>query len=210
MNDIPDSYLIIIALLIAASILSKYFFRKYYFIFKLLPMAQIIYLPFYRESGLNSVFSVLILGGLIFSIAGDVLLLLPDKYFKAGLISFLIAHLFYSYSFYYISESLRYEAFVIYALFGWLIYKYLKDSLGKLRVPVIIYITVISIMGSLGLNQFANGNFQYSFQLFLASILFIISDSVLAINKFRKSFRAAELVILFTYYSSQLLFSASV
>lgn len=210
MNDIPDTYYIIVIVLIVASIVSKYYFRKYYYVLKLLPMAVIIYLPFYRGAELDSLFAVLILSGLIFSFAGDILLLIPEKYFKAGLIAFLTAHLFYSYAFFTISTAVRYEAFVLYAVFAYFIYKYLRDSLDKLRVPVMIYIAVISIMGGLGLNQFVNSNFEYSFQLFIASILFVISDSVLAINKFKKSFRASEFIILLTYYASQFLFASSI
>lgn len=210
MNSIPDTYLIIVISLIIASIVSKYYFRKYYYVLKLLPMAAMIMLPFYRGADLDSVFSILILAGLIFSFIGDVLLLIPEKHFKNGLIAFLTAHLFYSYSFFSISTAVRYEAFVLFAVYAYFIYKYLKDSLGKQRVPVIIYIAVISIMGGLGLNQFVNSNYAYSFQIFIASILFIISDSVLAINKFKKSFRASEFIILSTYYTSQLLFAASI
>ncbi len=210
MSNLPDTYPIIFILLVTASILSKYFFRKYYYIFKLLPMAAVIYLPIHQGSELDSLFGIFIMSGLLFSIGGDILLLWPVKYFKAGLVLFLIAHLFYSFSFYIVSLNIRYEAFVLYALYGYFIYKYLKDSLDKMQVPVIIYITVISVMGGLGLNQFANSSFEYSFQLFSGSVLFIISDSVLAINKFKNKFRSAEFIILSTYYTAQLLFAASI
>ena len=210
MSNIPVYYLIVLAVLIAASILSKYFFLKFYSILKLLPMAVIIFLPIYTDTQLISLYGVFVLSGLLFSLAGDFLLLWPDKYFRAGLISFLIAHVFYSCSFYIVSITLRYEAFVLYALYAYLIYKYLKSSLDKLKIPVIIYITVISVMGALGMNQFASSSFEFSFQIFAGSLLFIISDTVLAINKFKKPFKSAELIILSTYYFAQLFFAASV
>ena len=34
------------------------------------------------------------------------------------------------------------------------------------------------------------------------AVLFMISDSILAINKFRKSFHSAELIILSSYFSA--------
>jgi len=210
MNDIPNAYLLVVVLLSLASITSKYFFRKYYHLLKLLPMVAIIILPFSREADIDSLFAITILAGLLFSLTGDIFLLMPKKYFKAGLIAFLTAHVFYSYSLFNISTAVRYEAFVLYAVYGYFIFKYLKDSLGKMRLPVIMYIAVISIMGGFGLNQFVNGSHIHSFQIFIASILFIVSDSVLAINRFKKSFRASELIILSTYYSSQLLFAASI
>jgi len=210
MNNIPAAYLIIVIVLVTFAIVSKYYSRKFYYVLKLLPMVVIIYLPFYRGVDLNSLYCILILSGLIFSFIGDALLLVPEKYFKSGLIAFLIAHLFYSYAFFTVSMAVRYEAFVLFAVYGYFIYKYLKDSLDKMKVPVIIYIGVISIMGGFGLNQFSNGNHEYSFQIFIASILFMISDSVLAINKFKESFRASEFIILSTYYTSQLLFAASI
>ncbi|MEW5901678.1 MAG: lysoplasmalogenase family protein [Acidobacteriota bacterium] len=51
---------------------------------------------------------------------------------------------------------------------------------------------------------------QESWLVLVGSLLLLISESVWAINKFKKKFRAAEVVILGTYFPAQLLFALSI
>jgi len=44
----------------------------------------------------------------------------------------------------------------------------------------------------------------------MGAVLFIVSDSVLAWNRFRKKFQNAQTVILSTYYAAQWLIALSV
>ena len=44
----------------------------------------------------------------------------------------------------------------------------------------------------------------------IGAVLFMISDAVLALNKFRKPFISAELIILATYFTAQCLLAVSV
>jgi len=79
-----------------------------------------------------------------------------------------------------------------------------------MKIPVGIYIIVIAIMGWVAIERF---NILPSFGTFLAAfgaIIFMISDAVLALNKFRKSYFSAEFIILTTYYIAQWLIAVSV
>ena len=44
----------------------------------------------------------------------------------------------------------------------------------------------------------------------IGAVLFMISDAVLALNKFKKPFFSAEMIILSTYFTAQLLLALSV
>ena len=44
---------------------------------------------------IGPIYKIFIVSGLLFSLAGDIFLIFPDKYFKYGLIAFLIGHIFY-------------------------------------------------------------------------------------------------------------------
>ncbi len=156
-------------------------------------------------------YKILIISGLLFSLIGDLLLIFPEHYFKNGLIAFLIGHIFYIAAFL-VSMDIKftYWIFLPIALAGTIYIKYISQYTGKMKLPVSIYITIIALMGWLAIERF---NSLLTFGTFLAAIgagLFMISDAILALNKFKKSFISAELVILSTYYVAQYLLALSV
>ena len=65
--------------------------QRQFFIFKPLTTALIILLALLAPLPANADYKWLILAGLLFSLAGDIFLMLPRDRFIAGLISFLIA-----------------------------------------------------------------------------------------------------------------------
>jgi uncharacterized membrane protein YhhN len=153
-----------------------------------------------------------ILAALFFSFLGDVFLLMEQKssiFFIAGLISFLLTHIFYIAYFiqikrpgaslvkkhpYLIAPVVLYVAFLLYSLF---------PHLDSLKIPVTIYACVISIMlyFSLAVPYSVSKTVR---QLFIAGALFfVISDSLLSINKFYKAFPTALLLIRLTYCMAQ-------
>ena len=68
--------------------------RQHIYIFKPLTMAFILLIAILGQATL-SFYKYMIITGLVFSLAGDVFLMLPSDRFVAGLVAFLIAHLFY-------------------------------------------------------------------------------------------------------------------
>ena len=83
-----------------------------------------------------SLYKHAILAGLIFSLVGDVFLMLPSDRFIAGLVSFLIAHIFYILAF--TSEtSFRFSLLSLlpFAIYGAVIFTILAPHTGKMKLP---------------------------------------------------------------------------
>lgn len=140
---------------------------------------------------------------IVFSAGGDVILDLnfPGA-FIAGLVSFLIAHLWYialfgmDVSFGQIRWVYTLPAVVYPAAMAVFLWSYL----GALKIPVAFYITVIATMLVFALNRRSAGG-----MVICGAVFFVISDSVLALNKFYTPHPAARYVIMTTYYLAQYL-----
>jgi uncharacterized membrane protein YhhN len=153
--------------------------------------------------------------GLIFGLAGDVFLLFAsgkESYFIWGLFAFLIGHLYYTSAFYLDFRSApeldkRGARFAIgtCAVLVIAFYLYLRPYLGHMKLPVMIYILVISMMVMMACFRNLRVN-AFSFNLILTgAILFMISDAILAYNKFVQSFSVSQVVIMSTYMAAQYL-----
>lgn len=202
-------FLILILLLICLSIYSKQFgIRKLYIAVKPLTMLFIIALPLLEIREEYSTYIFLIITGLIFSLLGDLYLLFPDKYFNNGLYSFLTAHILYTLAFNQNVDEYSFAIAAVVLIFIIVVVKYLAPKLGAMKYPVILYILVISAMLYSGLNMDMQlGSITY---ISIGAILFAISDTILAFNKFYKIFSFAEPIILSTYFIAQLLFAMSI
>lgn len=202
-------FIFIILLLIVLSIFAKQSGKqKLYMIAKPLTMLFIISLPLLEIREEYSVYAYLVITGLIFSLLGDLFLIFPDRYFNNGLYSFLVAHILYILAFNQnVNEYCIGITFPI-LLFVFLIMKKLSPKLGSMKYPVLVYILVISVMLYSALNMDKQmGGITF---ISIGAILFTISDTTLALNKFNKKFRLAEPIILSTYFITQLLFSMSI
>ncbi len=163
----------------------------------------------------KSRFSNKIIAGLFFSLLGDVLLIFArsdEQFFMFGLGAFLIAHLFYISAFYLDStnkiEVENRHVFPIFMVFGFCciaFYYSIQSYLGGMSIPVLVYAFVITMMAITAALRFGKTN-QKSFLLILiGAILFMISDSLLAYNKFVDKFETANLLIMVTYMLAQFL-----
>ena len=154
---------------------------------------------------------MLILSGLLFSLLGDVFLIFPKQHFAKGLIAFLIGHIFYIIAFI-VSTGFHCTVWIYLpiAIVGIIYLKNIVPYSGKTTLPLIIYVIIITIMGWMALEGL--NSIRTTGALFAASgaVLFMISDSILAMNKFRKSFHSAELIILSTYFIAQWFLAFSV
>ncbi|MEJ2342878.1 MAG: lysoplasmalogenase [Gemmatimonadales bacterium] len=146
---------------------------------------------------------------LVFSLAGDVFLMLPKDRFINGLLSFLVAHVVLSVAFALQATGLSWWL-LLPVIAGTGMYMALAPHLGRMKIPVVVYITVIAAMAWFALERW---HLQGSTSAALAasgSVLFLLSDSTLALNRFRAKFRLAELLVLSTYYASIWLTALSV
>jgi uncharacterized membrane protein YhhN len=151
--------------------------------------------------------------GLVLCLGGDVSLMFESRRaFLVGLVLFLLGHVVYSVFFtipngFHAADVITGALLLVFAI-G--IYVYLKPGLGKMNGPVIIYIAIICLM----VNRAASTLFGEAFSpvqswlIFAGAILFMLSDIVLAINRFRQPLRYHRLSLL-AYYGGQVLIALS-
>ena len=89
------------------------------------------------------------------------------------------------------------------ALFGALVYVWLWPGLGGRRVPVLVYLVVICTMGWQALARWRTRRDPSGTLAAVGALLFIASDTALAVNRFGRPFAAAPLVVLTTYFAAQ-------
>jgi len=185
--------------------------RKLVYLLRPLTMLLIIAIAFIGHRESDSIYRMAISGGLVFSLAGDVFMMQRRKRFTAGLLMFLIAQFFYIRAFL-TGLTLRFSPWpliplLLYALvFMWFLY----PRLGKMKIPVLIYVLVIITMVRLA----AERSFQFHetgpWLAIFGAVFFMLSDSVVAFIRFVRPFKAAQAIILSTYFLAQGLLALSV
>ena len=180
------------------------------YMFKPLTILLILFLPIMSSQfswGFN--YSSLIVAGLFLSMFGDIFLMFSEKYFIPGLIAFLLAHLVYITAFISV-DGIHYSwIFFIFLIVGILIFKLLDKKLGKLQIPVALYISAIAIMAWQSWELcLSTGSYGFGLAA-VGTILFLISDFALSVNKFLKPLNFAQFIILPTYFFAQWLIASS-
>lgn len=177
------------------------------FIFKPLTMIAIILIVFFNSSTPINFYEKTILAGLIFSTIGDIFLIKDKQYFVQGLISFLIGHICYIIAFWTspnLPTGLIYLAYIVFFL------SILWKHLGSLKIPVLVYATAIALMSWMALSRTIENHNHHTFHAFLGSVMFVISDSLLAYNKFKSPIPLSAVWVLGTYFLAQWLIALSV
>jgi uncharacterized membrane protein YhhN len=155
----------------------------------------------------------LVLAALWVAFVGDVLLMFPEKktFFILGLLAFLACQFCYliffalASSFPYGIPPLFWSVSLAYAGAGIFIYMKLKKNLEDMKVPVIIYMVVILTMGFVcAARYFTSSGSAYWLPL-VGSTLFILSDTILAWDRFRKPVPYRGLFVMSTYIAAQVL-----
>jgi len=144
-----------------------------------------------------------------FSWCGDLLLMntVTPVFFLYGLGAFLVAQLLYSFFFFRVMQKEKIK-------FSWLLFfpvliyysvliSWLAPQLGALKTPVVIYGAIISTMLLLALHMLYMPAVRSGRLFMLGALLFVASDSALAINKFSNPFPSAGLIIMITYGLAQ-------
>lgn len=161
---------------------------------------------------LNDPYALAIGIGLLFSLSGDIWLMLSRRHFLKALVSFLFTHICYVLAFLTHAPAYGFLWPVLpLALIGAAILAYLWPALSTgMKAAVGVYVAVIVVMVALAtgraLTHFSLGTLSAA----VGAFLFLVSDGVLAINRFRRPFNLAQAVILSTYFTGQLLIALSV
>jgi len=151
--------------------------------------------------------SALLLLALAASLAGDVFLMVPG-YFVPGLVSFLIAHLAYIVLFkrgqaWFASP----RALMATLGFGGVMYAVLWTGglPAGLRGPVAVYVLVITLMAAQAIGRATALRERGAVWVAVGACFFLLSDTLLALNRFVTPLPLAPLWVLSTYYAAQLL-----
>jgi uncharacterized membrane protein YhhN len=179
--------------------------------FKPLTTILIIILALLQPVYIQETYRYLILGGLIFSLIGDVLLVLPKEKFIPGLISFFIAHVVFIIAFT-MDFGFQWDwvfLLVVIAIllpYLWVLLRHTK----KMTIPVAAYAVILTLLLWQALTRFWYFGDDRTLYIFLGAFLFVFSDAVLAYDKFVKKFKLSEVILMVTYWSALILFAFSV
>jgi len=182
------------------------------FITKPLLIPLLIAFFIFQTKDLASSLKKWIILALLFSWTGDVLLMFEStnsNFFIFGLAAFLIAHIFYILFYENVirKEDLtkNYWWFLPVIIYYIALIYILSPNLGDMKLPVRIYGIVISYMLIQALQTGRIKDPGATTLMIGGAVLFITSDSILAINKFYESFEYAGMAIMLTYGIAQLL-----
>lgn len=174
-------------------------------VFKVIPMLLIIILAATQKNLDIKKYQLLIVIGLVFCMVGDYTL----QWFLFGLTSFLIGHIFYIFAFSSTNErQVPTWAKIVLLVYGasmavWIVGTVFSSGDVVLGFAVIAYISVILTMGWTAIktgSTFAT----------IGALLFIASDSYLAVDKFVMPLPFSHEFIMLTYYSAQILIALSI
>jgi len=153
--------------------------------------------------------------GLVLCLIGDICLVFRQKkVFLVGLIFFLFGHILYILGFVSVSR-IKLWTWVGLALIlavGCRIYRWLAPHLGNMRIPVLVYTVVISIMLAAAWSVLGGTNLALSARviIFSGAFCFYISDIFVARDRFMKKDFSNRVFGLPLYYTGQFLLAFSV
>lgn len=147
---------------------------------------------------------------LSFALLGDILLMFvwqSPHFFTFGLVAFLIAHVLYVLVFLkHRNQQKSSLGFItILLVYAVILFYLLKDGLGEMLIPVLVYMLVILSMATTAFLRKNKVNTLSYNLVFLGALFFMISDSLLAINKFYRPIPLSNISIMVTYALAQYL-----
>jgi len=185
--------------------------RRLHLIAKPLTTGLIIAAAAAAATPVPAAYKTFVLAGLFFSLLGDIALLFPEKWFTAGLVAFLAAQVFYILAFKPLpGHPVSPATFLPFVLYGLLMFFILAPKLGPMKLPVFVYIAAITLMAGFAGGRFVDRGGTRPLLAFVGAVLFLVSDSVLAYDRFAKKVPASRIIILGTYFPAQLLIALSI
>ena len=182
------------------------------YLFKPLTTALILVLALTAPGPLLTRYKLAIVIGLAFSLAGDVFLMLPGDLFLAGLSSFLIAHIAYLVAF---TSDARLGGqrlpFLIWIPIGVANIILLWPGIpAPLRIPVVLYTAIILTMAAQAASRALTLRLASARAAAIGAALFVISDTLIGLDRFRPNLDFSPVLVLGTYYAAQWLIALSI
>jgi alkenylglycerophosphocholine hydrolase len=144
--------------------------------------------------------------GLLLSAVGDVLLEAPGR-FVAGLATFLCAHVAYSVAFVFDEHRVRAERAIPFGIWLLAAFWWVRPGLGDMTVPVVVYMLAIGLMMWRAAARW--GDHPRAAAAVVGAILFGLSDTLIAIDRFRAPIPGAPYAIILLYWAGQAGIAAS-
>ena len=169
----------------------------------------------YNNDGMNyTLFITLIAVGLLFSLAGDITIFFKkNTFFLIALMCFICTHCIYAACFILFSDFSLIDigTGIIIWSFCLILYLYFSRHLGKLKIPVVIYMIIITFMVWRAFSTLFSERITLVQGIFIStgSVLFYVSDIFLAMNMFVKPVKRFHLKNLTLYYLGQLFIALS-
>lgn len=150
--------------------------------------------------------------GLFCSFLGDLLLTRPgETFFLLGMLAFIGTHICNSIFFYRLQKgfagkprNLALAILVLLAVSGQ-VYYFLADQLGDFKIPILVYMAIISVMAVMATQTLVNPSVQkIGYTSFIpGAALFVLSDGLLALNKFLLHNTWIDIGVMLTYGLAQ-------
>lgn len=215
-------YLFLIAALIFAALESLALYKKWFWLEVIAKpgVMVVLFIWLLTANGWNGPL-VWFGAGIVLSLIGDVFLMVSlDRFFMTGLIAFLLAHLAYVVGFNLPLPALSSWGFLLSIMIGWggvrLIRRVLSALAAKgqsrLRIPVIAYGLVISIMLLSAMLKLTDLSWSARASLLVSvgAMLFYLSDIILAWNKFVAPIQHGRIYNIGAYHLGQIAILAGV
>lgn len=176
------------------------------------PLLMPTLLLYFIGSTPNTPLHKFINAALICTFLGDTLLMFEDSsslFFVFGLVSFLLAQIIYIIINLNALDQpsqlkLQWQD-AIFVVIGLFIFSLIKENLGSLYLPVVVYTVVICLMAMSARKRWKKVDQENFWLVFIGAMLFMLSDALIAINKFNGSFPFSRFSIMITYLAAQLM-----
>jgi uncharacterized membrane protein YhhN len=181
------------------------------YIFKPLATLLILSIALVNWFSQKSNYALWICVGLAFSLVGDVLLMWPERYFVVGLGAFLFAHVAYLAAF---TRGVKFPSswtvLGFYLAIGAVMYFALSAQLpAELKLPVALYAFALATMGAQAMGRYLRLQTPAALYAAVGGIFFMVSDGLLAVDRFRAAIPYGAVVVLVPYYVAQVLIAMS-
>lgn len=154
--------------------------------------------------------------GLVFCLAGDVFLMLAERFFLPGLVAFLVGHVFYIIGFgpilpphgaYLPAAAIALLIVIVVIIIARKLFQGMNTSGNeRMRLPVLAYSVIISIMLYSALTRWLGGAWTTTSAIWVGvgASLFYLSDILNAWRRFVGDFPNARIMVMITYHLGQI------
>jgi len=205
-------FLIVYFIILGLHVVAEYFeHKKGRYATK--PLLVSLLILYYLLSLSVTQYNWLLILALIFGYLGDIALMIgrEGKWFMMGLGSFLIGHIFYI-----IAYFLSITDITQFPIWGFLLFipsigvalafiYMIKGKMGDLQKPTLIYIIIITVMSLTAVLRFAEFQGPSFFMVWIGSLLFMIADGIIALDKFYKEIPHSRVYVMIPYGLAQFL-----